>query len=67
MQPGQNGVTRRPRVGRRGHPNRKDLGMRILALDLGRQKAAAFLLDRGCDEHRHTTVKTLKAWSRWQA
>ena len=32
--------------------------MRILALDLGKQKTAAFVLDRGSDEQRHLTVKT---------
>jgi transposase len=32
--------------------------MRILALDLGKQKTAAYLLDREHDEQRHTTVKT---------
>ena len=31
--------------------------MRILALDLGKQKTAAFVLDRGSDEQRHLTVK----------
>jgi transposase len=35
--------------------------MRILALDLGKQKTAAFLLDRDRDEQRHTTVKTTSA------
>jgi hypothetical protein len=35
--------------------------MRIPALDLGKQKTAAFLLDRDRDEQRHTNVKTTLA------
>lgn len=35
--------------------------MRILALDLGKQKTAALLLDRDRNEQRHTTAKTNSA------